>query len=201
MLLLDFQGFSGDEHWEVRVFHAVGFDELIEEGLDLFPDGVSPWPQNVAARDIVIVDESRLHNHLLIPARKIRVLLSLNAQQVDLLVLLLLLPFFLLSLFFNFLGLLEEVQLLEGNLGMGQKLEEILPGELNSGRVVHRMEGPPFKVKQLLLNNEFFDLMCLIIDETEGIECSFLGLEYFYQNFLLGHSYVVMSGSYFLPEG
>lgn len=154
MILLDFQRFSGNKHWEVCVFYAVCLDEPIKECLDLFPDGVSPWPQDVAARDIIIVNESRLHNNFLIPTRKIRALFGFNAKQVDFLVFLLLLStLFLLILLFNFLSLLEEVQLLEGNLGMCQKLEEILPGEFNSGRVVHWMEGPPLKIKQLLFND------------------------------------------------
>jgi len=77
MFFFQLQGPFGDEHGEICVFDSVGFDQLVEELLDLLPDGVGPGPQNVAPRHVVVVNKSRLHYHVLIPRWEIHTLLGL----------------------------------------------------------------------------------------------------------------------------
>lgn len=55
--------------------------------------------------------------------------------------------------------------------------------------------------KQFILNDELLDLVFWVVSQTEGIEGSLLRLEEIFQNFILAHSDVVMSGSHFLPIG
>lgn len=41
-------------------------------GLDLLPDKIGVWFENVAARDVVVVDQTCLDNYLRIPFGEIR---------------------------------------------------------------------------------------------------------------------------------
>lgn len=71
---------------------------------------------------------------------------------------------------------------------------------LNSGRVVHRVEGPIFVFEQVLVDYTALYLMLFIVRESEWIDPTFLCFQYRLNMLLFGHSNVVMSGSNFFPE-
>ena len=47
----------GNEEREVAVIDSVGLEAAVEEGLDLLPNVEAARPEDVAARDIVVVDQ------------------------------------------------------------------------------------------------------------------------------------------------
>lgn len=83
MILLAFECGLGDEHGEVGVVHAEGGDGLVEEGLQLTPDEVAPGTQDVAARDVVVLEEFGLRDDLGIPLRGVLILLRLQPEPTQ----------------------------------------------------------------------------------------------------------------------
>ena len=67
VVLLTLEHLGGDEHGEVRVLDAELLDVRVEPALDDLPDAVRPWLEDVAARDVVVVDHVRLGENLIPP--------------------------------------------------------------------------------------------------------------------------------------
>ena len=64
MVLLFFEGSLGDEHWEVAVLNIKFFDLGVEEPLDFLPDVERSWSQDVASRDVIVVNQISLGDDL-----------------------------------------------------------------------------------------------------------------------------------------
>ena len=64
MGLLSLESSLGDEDWEVAVLDAEFLDFAIEKVLDLFPDEVGRWTENVASRDVVVLNQLSLGDDL-----------------------------------------------------------------------------------------------------------------------------------------
>ena len=67
------------KHWEVTVLDAQFLDLGVEEPLDDLPDGVGPGPQDVAAADVVVLDELGLGDDLCVPVGQHLILPRLQA--------------------------------------------------------------------------------------------------------------------------
>ena len=130
--LLGAQGLLADEHREVGVFDPQPLDVSVELLLDLLPDRVGPRAQDVAARDVVVLDQVALGDDLRVPAAEVLFLLDRDAQHVDLGR-----GFYFLDLFFD---LLAEVDDLVGFADLVEELEQVRGGQRGGGRVDHRVE-------------------------------------------------------------
>lgn len=152
VVLLYLQRLFGNKHGEVGVLDSVCLDELVEEDLNFLPDRVGPGSQNVATRDIVVLDKSRLDDNFLVPSREVSILLGLNSQKVD---------FFL--LFGLFLGLLlgslfllnglKKVETFVFDSVVSEELDDFLVGKFDGRSVIHGVEGPEFRLEELILHN------------------------------------------------
>lgn len=91
MVLFGLEGSLRHEHGEVGVLHPNPFDFAVEGLLDDLPDFVGPGPQDVAPGHVVVLDHLRLDDYLLVPLRKVLLLLKLQLELGLVLVLLLLL--------------------------------------------------------------------------------------------------------------
>ncbi|KAI3476391.1 hypothetical protein L1887_62043 [Cichorium endivia] len=67
VVLLALEHVCGDEHGEVAVLDADLLDLCVEEVLDGLPDKVGPGLEDVAARDVVVVEHVTLAQHLCVP--------------------------------------------------------------------------------------------------------------------------------------
>lgn len=83
MFFLLFKSSLRHKHWEVAILNVKLFNSAIKMSLDLLPNIVGSWSQNVASGDIIIVNHLRLLNDLLIPLGKVNLLTILNSQLVS----------------------------------------------------------------------------------------------------------------------
>jgi hypothetical protein len=56
VILFSFESTFTNEHWEIAVAHFKGLELDIKEILDLLPNEVSSWSEDIASGDIVIFD-------------------------------------------------------------------------------------------------------------------------------------------------
>lgn len=96
VVLLDLKFWSRNKHWEISVFSSIRFEFGIKECSEFFPDRKSPWSQNIASRNVIIIKQTRFNDHIRIPFGKILIFLCFNTQQIDLLFFLFLCLLFLL---------------------------------------------------------------------------------------------------------
>ena len=82
--MLFFMPCLGDKNWKIAILHAQFLDLVIKESLDRLPDGVGPWPQDVASRHVIILEHLCLDDDLGIPVGQIVRLPCLHAQPGDL---------------------------------------------------------------------------------------------------------------------
>ena len=98
MILLFVKSICCNKHWEVTILNTDSFEFFIHVALDLFPDVVRNWSENVASWNIVVLNHICLGNNLLIPFWKVLFFSVLYTFLVDSLFWLLFLLFLLLLL-------------------------------------------------------------------------------------------------------
>ena len=82
MVLFFVEGGLSDEHWEVAVVDALFFEQGVSEGRDLLPDVERRGTQDVAARDVIVLDQLRLGDDLSIPLAEVCFLGELDSSLV-----------------------------------------------------------------------------------------------------------------------
>lgn len=117
VLFFSLECLFGNKHREVSIFDSMLFYEHIEESLNIFPNSISPGPQDVTAWDIIIIEHARFVNNVSVPTWEIFLFLRFNTQQIYLLFATLLFLFFFSGLLFN-LRLLSEIYFFIGNFEM-----------------------------------------------------------------------------------
>lgn len=71
VLLLGGQSLLGHQEREVRVLHSELLDASVEVLLNLFPNGISVGSQDVASRDVVVVEHFGLQDGLSVPVGEV----------------------------------------------------------------------------------------------------------------------------------
>lgn len=79
VLLFFVEGSFSDEHGEVSVLDTESLESRVHEALNLFPDEVRTGSEDVASRDIVVLNQVRLSDHLLVPLREVLLFRVLNS--------------------------------------------------------------------------------------------------------------------------
>ena len=82
VILLFVEGSLRHEHWEVDVLNTMKFKLSVSKLLDLLPDEEGVGAEDVAARDIVVLNQFRLGDHLRVPLAEVLLLRVLDAALV-----------------------------------------------------------------------------------------------------------------------
>lgn len=79
MFLLLLEDSLRHKHGEVGIVHTQSCNRLVKEGLDLAPNEVTPWSEDVTARYIVVFQQFGLFDNLCVPFGCVVFLIDFNA--------------------------------------------------------------------------------------------------------------------------
>jgi len=71
MVFFFVEGGLSDEHWEVAVVDTFFFEQGICKARDLLPDVERGWAQDVASRDVIVLNQLRLGDDLGVPLTEV----------------------------------------------------------------------------------------------------------------------------------
>ena len=78
MILLLLECCLRNEHWEVAVLYTELLDFFVEELLDLLPNVIRSWSEDIASRDIIVLNQLCLDDDVGVPLGEVDILLVVD---------------------------------------------------------------------------------------------------------------------------